>query len=124
MNTKASGATKTQGRLGLLAEIVRNAQLAWRLLWDPRVPLSTKLILPGIMGLYLLSPIDALPDVLLPLGQLDDIVVLLLGMGLFIELCPPDIVAEHRAALVQRAARSRREMEEAETIDAEYRVIE
>ena len=119
-----TGPMRTNERLGLLAEIVRSVRLAWRLLWDPRVPLATKLILPGIMGLYILSPIDALPDLLLPFGQLDDIVVLLLGTSLFIELCPPDIVAEHRAALMRGAARNRAAGEEAETIDAEYRVIE
>ncbi len=124
MDTNASGSVKTKERLGLGAEIVRNVQLAWRLLWDPRVPLSTKLVLPGLMGLYLLSPIDALPDVLLPLGQLDDLVVLLLGMSLFIELCPADIVAEHRAALRRRSARRGADIEKTETIDAEYRVIE
>ncbi|MEJ5200342.1 MAG: DUF1232 domain-containing protein [Anaerolineae bacterium] len=124
MNVNGPNPLQTHERLGLLAEIVRNIQLAWRLLRDPRVPLSTKLVLPGIMGLYLLSPIDALPDVLLPLGQLDDLVVFLLGIGLFIELCPPDIVAEHRAALARRAGRNRAQVEEAETVDAEYRVIE
>lgn len=124
MSTIASGPMKPNERLSLLAEIVRNVRLAWRLLWDPRVPLATKLVLPGIMGLYILSPIDALPDLLLPLGQLDDIAVLLLGMSLFINLCPSDVVAEHSAALMRNATRSRDASAEAETIDAEYRVIE
>ncbi len=124
MSPIASGPMKPNERLSLLAEIVRNVRLAWRLLWDPRVPLATKLVLPGIMGLYILSPIDALPDLLVPLGQLDDIAVLLLGMSLFINLCPPDVVAEHSAALMRNATRNRDASAEAETIDAEYRVIE
>lgn len=124
MSPIASGPLRPNERLSLLARIVRNARLTWRLLWDPRVPLTTKLVLPGIMSLYILSPIDALPDLLLPLGQLDDIAVLLLGMGLFIELCPPEVVAEHDAALMRNATRSRDVSAEAETIDAEYRVIE
>lgn len=111
-------------RLGILAELVRNAQLVWRLLKDPRVPLPVKLILPSVVGLYLLSPIDAMPDVLPLLGQLDDIAVLLAGVAIFIEMCPKDIVEEHRAALLREATGGRTSVRDGETVDAEYRVIE
>jgi uncharacterized membrane protein YkvA (DUF1232 family) len=114
----------SSNRLGILAEIVRNAQLVWRLLKDPRVPLLTKLILPGVVALYVLSPIDAMPDVLPLLGQLDDIAVLLAGVAIFTELCPREIVAEHRAALLREATTGRTSVPESETVDAEYRVIE
>ena len=66
-----------------------------------------KLIIPGVVGVYLLSPIDFMPDVLPLLGQIDDIAVLFGGVMLFIQMCPPDVVDEHRAALageVQGAA--------------------
>ena len=39
-------------RVGILGELVRNAQLIWRLLKDPRVPLPIKLIIPGVVGVY------------------------------------------------------------------------
>ncbi len=69
-------------------------QLAWNLLWDGRVPFVTKLI-PILTMIYLLSPVDILPDVALGLGQLDDLAIFLIGLRLFIDVCPPELVAEH-----------------------------
>jgi uncharacterized membrane protein YkvA (DUF1232 family) len=113
-------------RAGILGELIRNAQLTWRLLKDPRVPLPTKLIIPGIVGVYLLSPIDFMPDLLPLLGQIDDIAVLFGGVMLFIQMCPLDVVEEHRAALAgaAQAPQPGTGGHAGETVDAEYRVIE
>jgi len=81
-----------------LQDMVRQACLAWRLFWDRRVPLWAKLIPPAALA-YVLSPVDIIPDVALGLGQLDDIAVLLIGVKLFIELAPPEVVREHLLAL-------------------------
>ncbi len=72
--------------------------LTWRLMFDKRVPFYAKLaiILPL---LYLISPIDILPDFILGLGQLDDIGVILVGMRMFQSLAPADVVAEHQGKL-------------------------
>lgn len=80
--------------LGFLADLIRQARLAWRLLLDPRVPLWTKTVVPASL-IYMFSPIDFMPDVVLGLGQLDDLAVIILGIKLFIDLCPPEIVREH-----------------------------
>ena len=111
-------------RVGILGELVRNAQLTWRLLKDPRVPLPIKLIIPGVVGVYLLSPIDFMPDVLPLIGQIDDIAVLFGGVMLFIQMCPPDVVDEHRAALAGEVKAPESGGHVGETVDAEYRVIE
>lgn len=79
---------------GILASIIKNARLVWRLLWDPGVSSWLKTIPPATL-LYLLFPFDFLPDLALGLGQLDDIAVILLGVKLFIELCPQEIVRRH-----------------------------
>jgi uncharacterized membrane protein YkvA (DUF1232 family) len=84
-----------------LQDVARQARLAWRLFWDRRVPMWTKLIPPAALA-YLLFPIDLIPDVALGLGQLDDVAVLLIGVKLFIELAPPDVVREHLLALGAR----------------------
>jgi uncharacterized membrane protein YkvA (DUF1232 family) len=84
-----------------LQDVARQARLAWRLFWDQRVPMWTKLIPPAALA-YLLFPIDLIPDVALGLGQLDDVAVLLIGVKLFIELAPPDVVREHLLALGAR----------------------
>ena len=81
--------------LGWLREAVRQVRLAWRLFLDPRVPLWTKAIPPLALA-YILSPIDILSDIPpMGLNQLDDIAVALLGIKLFIELAPPEVVSEH-----------------------------
>lgn len=124
MTQETPNQTSSNHRLGILAELIRNAQLVWRLLKDSRVPLLSKLVIPGVVGLYILSPIDVLPDVLPVLGQIDDVAVLLAGVALFIEMCPPRLVQEHRATLAGEAMRDRNDVEAGETVDAEYRVIE
>lgn len=80
--------------LAWLRDALRQARLAWRLFLDRRVPLWTKLIPPAAVA-YVAVPFDILPDVALGLGQLDDIAVVLLGIKLFIELAPPEVVLEH-----------------------------
>lgn len=70
-------------------------KLYWRLLTDRRVPLLPKVILVAGIA-YLIMPLDALFDfVLPPLGLLDDAVVLMLAARGFMALCPRRIVAEH-----------------------------
>ena len=88
--------------LGIVADIIRQARLAWRLMFDPRVPLWVKTIVPASL-VYLVSPIDFMPDVIPGLGQLDDLALIVIGVKLFIELCPPEIVREHMQELLGEA---------------------
>jgi len=83
-----------------LTQIVRTLRLVWRLLNDARVPRFPKLIIPAAI-VYILFPIDILPDLALGLGQLDDLGLLTLALVLFIEACPRAIVEEHRRALAR-----------------------
>jgi hypothetical protein len=107
-----------------LADIIRQGRLAWKLLWDNRVPLWTKLIPPATLA-YLIFPADILPDFALGLGQLDDLAILLLGTKLFIELSPIDIVREH---LVELGAHVKgwqvKEDETPKIIDGDYNSVE
>jgi hypothetical protein len=76
-------------------------KLILRLLRDNRVNPLLK-ALPVFSLLYLISPFDSFIPVV------DDAVILGLGLYTFVELCPPEIVAEHRAALAaeERAAKA------------------
>jgi len=123
MADKWTKETSAQTRAGLLAEFVRNTRLVWRLIKDPRVATVTKLIVPGLVGAYLLWPIDLLPDVIPLVGQIDDLVLLMLGTRLFIALCPPDIVRQHLADIANGTTR-RSDGDAGEVVDAEYRVVE
>ncbi|MBK7894011.1 MAG: DUF1232 domain-containing protein [Anaerolineaceae bacterium] len=79
---------------GFFREVWQQARLVYYLLRDPEVPFYLKL-LPFTAVLYLLWPIDLLPDVLLGLGQLDDLTALLVSAKVFIELSPPHVVARY-----------------------------
>jgi uncharacterized membrane protein YkvA (DUF1232 family) len=109
--------------VGFWAGLLRQFRLAWRLLWDPRVPGWTKLV-PFIALLYIISPVDFVPDPILGLGQLDDLGVLLLGVRLFTELIPDDIVLHHLQSMGVDVSRWREREEDPSVIDAEYEVKE
>lgn len=88
--------------LSWVQDAARQVRLAWRLFWDQRVPMWVKLV-PSAALVYVLSPVDFIPAAILPgLGQLDDLAVLLIGIKLFVELAPPDVVREHLLALGAR----------------------
>ena len=55
------------------------------MIFNPRVPLRLKLI-PAVALIYILSPIDIIPDVFLGLGQLDDVALIFIGLQLFMTL--------------------------------------
>ena len=82
-------------------EVIQQVKLAYYLLLDPRVHPLTKII-PLVAAGYLLLPTDVIPDVIPILGQVDDVVVLMLGLRLFFEFAPPTVVQEHLQKLVQR----------------------
>ncbi len=105
---------------GALGQFVRTIRLVLRLMQDPRVPLFPKLIIPAAI-IYVLSPIDLLPDLILGLGQVDDIAILILGVRFFIEMCPPDIVEEHLHALAVSNAPPGDTQEN--VVEGSYRVV-
>src|SRR3989338_8860322 len=73
-------------------------KLFWRLTKDRRVPLRPKLLLIFLLA-YIVMPVDLLPDVLVGLGQVDDLLVLFFGLRAFVRLCPEEIVREHVQAI-------------------------
>ena len=104
---------------GALSALVARVRLAARLLREPRVPLLAK-ALPVIAAVYLVSPLDAVPDLIPVLGQLDDLGLVVFALEMFVRLCPAAAVAFHRAALL--GGRRYGPMPQAdEVIDAEFR---
>ena len=78
----------------LLAHLPSFLKLFLRLVKDPRVNLAPKLVVLGVLA-YVVLPIDLVPDFVPGLGHVDDVVVLLAGLKLFLRLCPPAVVQEH-----------------------------
>jgi uncharacterized membrane protein YkvA (DUF1232 family) len=76
------------GRLGKLF-------LLWRSLSkDGRTPLATK-VFPWAALLYLLVPIDVVPDFVPLLGQLDDVGIILLLISIAMKAVPKGLWQEH-----------------------------
>jgi len=78
----------------MIEKLVLQLKLTVRLLRDSRINILLKLI-PLFAVLYFIFP-DPFP---FPIP--DDLGVIIIGFYLFIQLCPPEIVAEHMAALQQ-----------------------
>ena len=74
------------------------ARLFWRLFRDRRVPAYLK-VMAVLTVLYILSPVDLLPDYIPLVGQLDDLSLLLLMGYYFIQWSPPEVVREHMVAI-------------------------
>ncbi len=93
MAPKTGSIIPSQG--GMMRDFILRIKLILRLIGDRRVSPWLKILPVGGL-LYLISPIDLIPDIALPLiGELDDAAVLWLTNYLFIELCPSEVVQEH-----------------------------
>ena len=104
--------------LGFLTGIFKQLRLVWLLMQDSRVPLWAKAIVP-LSLLYLISPLDFIPDVFLGLGQLDDLGIILLGISLFVKSCPPNIVQYYQNQLEYGV-----DSLDDEAVDTTYRVVD
>lgn len=66
---------------------------ARRLRKDPRVPTRVKIVV-AFAGLWVLSPIDLIPEFLPVIGPLDDIVVVALALRYAARRIPPEVLIE------------------------------
>jgi len=69
-----------------------------RLLKHPSVPWPAKLVAGCAVG-YLVSPIQLIPTFIPIIGQLDDLLILFLGMKLVYKLTPAEMIAECQTQL-------------------------
>jgi uncharacterized membrane protein YkvA (DUF1232 family) len=92
------------------SEIALKFKLTVRLVKDPRISIWLKLI-PAFCLFYLIVPVDIL------VGPIDDAIVIYLGMDLFIDFCPKDVVEEHLSQLHINTAPS----DDEEIIEAEFK---
>jgi uncharacterized membrane protein YkvA (DUF1232 family) len=89
-------------RLSVLWVVVKgDARVLWHALKHPQSPGWLKFATAG-MALYLISPLDLIPDFLPIVGVVDDIVLLPLALRWIINKLPPSV---RQAA--ERAARRR-----------------
>jgi len=80
--------------------------LAIGLMRDERVPTGLRM-LPPLIILYLAMPLDLIPDFIPVIGQLDDIMVVLVGGALLVKFAPIGLLDERISALEALAAGDR-----------------
>jgi uncharacterized membrane protein YkvA (DUF1232 family) len=68
-------------------------RLIWELVRDQRTPIGRKALLAGALG-YLVVGRDIIPDEVPILGGLDDLVVVVLAVDLFLEGVPNELLYE------------------------------
>lgn len=85
--------------LGL--SLSRKLRLAWRLRRDERVPRYARLPLILVIA-YVVSPVHILPRQLHTLRRLDNWLIALVGLWLFVRLIPHDLLEEHLGRVEKR----------------------
>jgi len=80
-------------KVGKLVRAANTARLAtyvialWKLFKHPQTPPAAKFVAVAVLA-YVLSPIDLIPDFIPVLGQLDDLLIVPLGIALVTRLTP------------------------------------
>ncbi len=90
--------------LPIASRIPTYARLVTALVLDDRMPANRKALLAGAAG-YLVVGRDLIPDYLPVIGGIDDVVVVVLAVDLFLEGVPEDLLQEKLEELgIDRAA--------------------
>ena len=90
------------------ALVERIGRLTWRqrlalavaLVREQRIPLRVRLLIPAVL-LYLVLPLDIIPDFIPVIGALDDILVVLIALRLLLRSIPETLLEEHIGRLEQ-----------------------
>ena len=98
---------------GVFREIANQFKLIMRLMSDPRINFGLKL-LPFASLLYFIFP-DIVP------GPIDDALIIGVGTYIFIELCPPEIVQEHRDVLNHTIGGQWHDPKEDDIVDGKFK---
>ncbi len=87
-----TGARRTV--LGAIREIPHYLRLLWGLARDPRVALVDKLLVIAA-AVYVISPIDVIPDFIPFLGQVDDLYLVILAMQRMVSRAGRSVLRDH-----------------------------
>ena len=82
----------------IVAEVVllipNLAKLLARLMRDPRVPIRRKVFVASV-ALYVVSPIDLVPDFVVGFGKIDDVILISLAVDHLMRNIDNEIILEH-----------------------------
>lgn len=80
--------------MGALRNVPMLGQLLIRLARDPRVGRRNKLVFAAI-AIYVISPIDLIPDFIPGIGRIDDIILVALALDGMLNKVPEEVLYEH-----------------------------
>jgi uncharacterized membrane protein YkvA (DUF1232 family) len=81
--------------LGMVRDIPRYLKLLGRLARDPRVSKVDKALVAGVL-VYLVSPVDLIPDWVVPVvGQIEDVYLLALALSRLVNNAGMDVLLDH-----------------------------
>lgn len=97
------------GRFAFARLLVFRTELAtlWYAFRHPETPWHLKAAMVAVV-VYVLSPIDLIPDFIPVLGWMDDLILVPLAVGLIVRLLPLEVRAKPVRAGVRRHWRDRR----------------
>ncbi|RYG61544.1 MAG: DUF1232 domain-containing protein [Alphaproteobacteria bacterium] len=78
----------------------------WRALWDKDTPTAARVAALGVI-VYVVSPIDIIPDFIPFLGWVDDLVVIPLGIAFVRRLVPHDVWLRSGGTVEERGRKLR-----------------
>ena len=106
----------------LLPGFIRFARLIWRLIWDKRVPLVLRALVP-LAILYFVLPIPVLiPDKIPRLGYADDVIILGLAVLLLTKLAPQHVLDEYNG--VPKASDRPEDKDPSKVVDGSSKLID
>ena len=73
-------------------------RLALALARESRIPLALRAV-PAALVLYLATPVDVIPDFIPVIGHIDDLLIVIIGVGLLLRFTPHHVLEEHIARL-------------------------
>lgn len=94
---RPSGAPRTGARrtvVGALREIPHYLRLLWALARDPRVAVADKLLVLAA-AVYVVSPLDVIPDFIPFLGQVDDLYLVILALQRMVSRAGIAVLRDH-----------------------------
>lgn len=95
ISERREGKIQLKGRMkNLLMFLPNMLLLCARLLKDSRVPLAEKALFAGAI-VYVISPLDFIPDVLPFIGQVDDVYVVALTLLRLVNFTDENVVRQH-----------------------------
>lgn len=80
--------------MGAVRDLPHYLRLLWGMARDPRVAAVDKLLVIGA-AVYIVSPIDVIPDFIPFLGQVDDIYLLVLALQRMVSRAGMDVLSDH-----------------------------